>query len=140
VVVVPDEDLSLLHLRAAQLAEARGDVPEDGSGVDGVWTDELPDADADTEWFVAMNADAEEREYRVTEDRTYPIQAFHAHYWWDTDLVTPAAITSPYQGQMLLTDEFDRSVEDQIVASVEVVLDDLGYDDFEAVVDGGASA
>lgn len=129
-----DDFLSLLFVRATDLTAARGDVPEDGSGIDGVWTDEFPDVDADEQWFVASNADEVAHEYRVTDDRTTEIEPFHAHFWWDTDLIAPAAIVSPGGGQFHVTDEFDRSVEDQIIASIEAVLDELGYEDFEAEV------
>ena len=125
---------SLVFVRVSELAIARDVVPEDGSGYDGVWTTEFPDADLDEEWFVATNCDDEQAEYRVTEDRTTSIEPYTAHFWWDTDNFAPAAIANPNGGQHHLTDLFDRDVEDQIIASIELVLDDLGYEDFEAVV------
>ena len=128
-------NLSMLHVRAAQLAQARGDVPEDGSGIDGVWTDEFPDYDQEQLWFVAMNADDESREYRVTEDYTTSIKPYRAHFWWNRDQVAPAAVTNPHGGEGLAAPEsFDRTVEDQLIASIEAVLDDLGFADFEAVI------
>jgi len=131
---VSDDSLSLIFVRASELAIARGKVPDDGSGYDGVWTDEFPDADSDREWFLAVNCDGEQNEYRVMEDRTTSIEPYTAHFWLDTELVAPAAIANPSGGQHHLTDEFERDVEDQIIASVELVLDELGYEDFEAVV------
>ncbi|GGK74286.1 hypothetical protein [Haloarcula sebkhae] len=129
-----EDSLSLLFVRVSELAIARGAVPADGSGYDGVWTDEFPDADHDDEWFVATNCDAESTEYRVTDDRATSIEPFTTHVWWDTGSLAPAAICNPNGGQFHLTNKFERDVEDQIIASIELLLDELDYDDFEAVV------
>ncbi|QCC57326.1 hypothetical protein [Natrinema thermotolerans] len=123
------DQLSALMVRLTELADARGDVPEDGSGIDGVWTDEVPDVDHDREWLVAINADGEQREYRVAGDREMTIDPYHAHAWWDTDQVVPAAIFDPYGGEQLRPPEtFDRSVEDQLLLSVEAALEELGHE------------
>lgn len=131
-----DEPLSLLFTRACELAIARGDVPDDGSGVDGVWTDEFPDVDHDTTWFVALNAEDADEEYPVTDRTTVKISAFRAHFWYDRDQAIPAAIGNPYGGEQLHHGgEFDRPVEDQIIASIETVLVELGELDEPVVAD-----
>lgn len=135
------DDVSLLHVRACELAHARGDVPEDGSGIDGIWTDEFPDLNTDQKWFVAINADDVEREYRVTENHTMTIDPFRVHFWYDTDHVVPAAIGNPYGGQALVSgDEFPRTTEDQIIASVEAVLVEAGELDEPVVYEVGEVA
>lgn len=132
-----DDTTSLLHVRTAQLAGARGDVPEDGSGIDGVWTDEFPDVGTDEMWFVAMNAEDDEQEYRLTEHETMTIKPFRAHFWYDKSHVAPAAIGTPFGGQALVGDEFERSTEDQIIASIEAVLLELGELDEPAILEDG---
>lgn len=127
--VVTDGGVPALLLRVTQLADARGAVPEDGSGIDGVWTDEIPDVDLDHDWFIAINADDEEREYRVREGREMTIKPYRAHCWWDTGLIAPAAIVSPAGGQQLRApEEIDRRVEDQLIASIEAVLEELDFE------------
>ena len=129
-----DDGLATLHVRACELAQARGDVPDDGSGINGIWIDEVPDLDTDEQWFIAINADGEEREYRVTDDRMFEIPPFHAHFWYDTAQVVPAAICSPHEGEALFSGEtFPRSTEDQTIASLEAMLQKLDELD-EAVV------
>lgn len=123
------DQLSKLLVRLTELADAQGDVPEDGSGIDGVWTEEVPDVDRDGHWFVAINADAEQREYRVAGERETTIEAFQPHCWWDPDRVVPAAIVGPYGDEQLRPPEaFDRNVEDQLILSVEAALGELDYD------------
>jgi len=124
----------LAFARASQLADARGDVPDDGSGLDGVWTDEIPDLDTDTDWVLVMNPTDEEQEHRLTEERTETIRPFRVQAWYGTDLAMPAAIFSPIGGQTLVGDEHERSTEDRLIASIEAILDELEYDDYEAVV------
>jgi len=53
------EQVSKLFAQLAELADAEGAVPEDGSGIDGVWTTTVPAEDRDRDWTVAMNADTE---------------------------------------------------------------------------------
>lgn len=126
------EDLSAAFTRICDLAIAHGDVPEEG-GVDGIRTYEIADDTNDETWFIAITDD-EDREYRLPgQDETFSIDAFHAHAWYGFDLIAPAGVLTPHDGQFLVGSEFDRRTEDQLIASIEAELHALGYDDFDAM-------
>ena len=130
-----DPPIKLVFMRLVELAEARGDVPEDGSGIDGVWTAEIPDVDGEFDWFIAINAEDEELEYN-NGHRTLEIGAFQGHAWNDPEVIAPAAILHPTGGSQLVGNDFERSVEDQLIASVEAELVELGELDDPVVYDG----
>lgn len=122
---------SKLMGRLTELADARGDISDGGSGFDGVWTGEIADIDHDRHWFVALNTDGKLREYRV-DGRTVEIDPYNAHCWWETLVVAPAAIVSLLGSRAHQdVDELDRSVEDQLILSIEAALEELDHD-FEA--------
>lgn len=129
------EEIPVAFLRAVNLAEARGAVPDDGSGIDGVWTAQVPDAlEDDQEWFIAINADDEEREYELPTGRELSIDPFIWHFWYDVEQVVPAAMLGPGGGQQLHSRSFEGTVEDRLIASLEAALDELGFE-YEEVAD-----
>lgn len=115
------EQVSALFVRLAELADAEGEVPDDGSGVDGVWTTTVPARNRDRDWNIAMNADTEE-EHTVDdfpgEDDETSIRAGSATVFlgrW------PAGVLNPYGGQLAVEqlDEGPKSIEDELIADVE---------------------
>lgn len=115
------EQVSLLFSRLAELADAEGDVPEDGSGIDGVWTTIVPARDRDRDWKVAMNADTNQ-EHTVADfpgegDET-AIRAASATVWigrW------PAGVLDPFGGELVVEqlDDGSQSIEDELIDDVE---------------------
>lgn len=125
-----DPPLALAFTRIVELAHARDLVPEDGSGLDGVVRLEVESPDYEKDWVVLANAEGEELEADLTEDRTETIPGWAAQVWWGTDLVLPAMIVGPYHGQQLHAgDEFGgRTPEDQFIRDVETELEERGFD------------
>ena len=121
------KQVSMLFSLLAELAAAEGDVPEDGSGIDGVWTTIVPARDRDRDWKVAMNADTNQ-EHTVADfpgegDET-AIRAASATVWlgrW------PAGVLGPFGGQLAVEqlDDGPQSIEDELIADVEVKIEDL---------------
>lgn len=121
------EQLSLAFVRLTELADAEGAVPEDGSGIDGIWTTTVCAPERDRDWNIAMNADTEDE--RVAEDfpseglsaTLEPAQAvIHLGDW-------PVGVLSPYGGEVLVEDEYDpHAVEDELIDDVEQRIETLG--------------
>ena len=123
---MPDQ-VSLLFARLAKLAGAEGDVPEDGSGIDGVWTTTLPARDRERDWNVAMNADTDQE--HTIED--FPgdgddvsIRAGSATVWlgrW------PAGVLGPFGGQLAVEqlDDGPQSIEDELIDDVDARIEAL---------------
>jgi len=129
-----DEQVSLLFSRLAELAAAEGDVPEDGSGIDGVWTTIVPARDRDRDWKVAMNADTNQ-EHTVVDfpgegDET-AIRAGSATVWlgrW------PAGVLGPFGGQLAVEqlDDGPQSIEDELIDDVDARIEALEAGDADA--------
>ena len=128
------EQVSLLFTRLAELAAAEGDVPEDGSGIDGVWTTIVPACDRDRDWKVAMNADTNQ-EHTVGDfpgegDET-AVRAGSATVWlgrW------PAGVLGPFGGQLVVEqlDEGPQSIEDELIDDVDARIEALEAGDADA--------
>ncbi|WP_049979340.1 hypothetical protein [Halolamina rubra] len=122
------EQVSKLFARLAGLADAEGAVPEDGSGIDGVWITIVPAIDRDRDWTVAMNADTEERhnaeDVPAEGDRT-SLQPGTAMVWlgeW------PAGVLNPHGGQIVVeqADAGPQSLEDELIADVDARIEEVG--------------
>lgn len=121
------EQVSLLFYRLAELADAEGDVPDDGMGIDGVWTTIVPARDRDRDWKVAMNADTEtERtiEGFPGEDDETSIEPGQSIVWlgrW------PAGVITPFGGQLAAEqlDDGPQSIEDELIDDIEARIDAL---------------
>lgn len=126
--------VSLLFERLAELADAEGVVPDDGSGVDGVWTTTVPARGRERDWNVAMNADTDQE--RTVEDfpddgDTISIRAGAATIWLGS---WPAGVLDPFGGQLAveILDERPQSIEDELIGDVEARIKALeGGDDAE---------
>ncbi len=122
------EQVSKLFAQLAELADAEGAVPEDGSGIDGVWTTTVPAEDRDRDWTVAMNADTEERhnaEDVPTEGDYTSLQPGTAMVWlgeW------PAGVLNPHGGQIVVeqADAGPQSLEDELIADVDARIEEVG--------------
>ena len=122
------EQVSLLFARLSELADAEGDVPDDGSGIDGVWTTTVPARDRDRDWNVAMNADTDQ-EHTVEgfpgEEDEISIRAGSATVWlgrW------PAGVLGPFGGQLAVEqlDDGPQSIEDELIDDVDARIEALG--------------
>jgi hypothetical protein len=115
------EQVSALFVRLSELADAEGAVPEDGSGVDGVWTTDIPARDRDRDWTVAMNADLEGEQAVQDVPRDgmeSTIAPGRATVWLGA---MPAGVLSPHGGQLAVDvrDGGPQSIEDELIADVE---------------------
>ena len=128
------KQVSLLFSRLAELAAAEGDVPEDGSGIDGVWTTIVPARDRDRDWKVAMNADTNQ-EHTVAdfpgEGHETAIPAASATVWlgrW------PAGVLDPFGGQLVVEqlDDGPQSIEDELIDDVTRQIEALEAGDADA--------
>jgi hypothetical protein len=128
------EQVSLLFSRLAELADAEGDVPEDGSGIDGVWTTIIPARDRDCDWKVAMNADTNQRhtvaDFPGEGDKT-AIRAASATVWlgrW------PAGVLDPFGGELVVEqlDDGPQSIEDELIDDVDAQIEALEAGDADA--------
>jgi len=121
------EEVSILMSRFAELANVEGSVPEDGSGVDGVWTTTVPASARDRDWKVAMNADTETerpvQDFRRGGDEAV-IPAGKATVWLGG---MPVGVVGPYGGQLVCerTDDGPESIEDELIDDVETRIDVL---------------
>ncbi|WP_323190429.1 hypothetical protein [Halostella sp. PRR32] len=124
------EQVSKLFTRLAELADAEGAVPEDGSGIDGTWTTTIPARDRDRDWSVAMNADVDEDhvvEDIPSEGDETTVQAGSATVWlgrW------PAGVIHPFGGQVAAEqiDNGPQSIEDELIADIEARISSLRGD------------
>ena len=124
------EQVSYLFVRLAELAEAEGAVPEDGSGVDGVWTTTVPARERERDWNIAMNADVEEEiaveDFPGEGDETTvpPIRAVIELGRW------PAGVLGPHGGQVVVEELEDgpQSLEDELIEDVEAQIEHLEED------------
>jgi hypothetical protein len=121
------EQVPLLFTRLCELAEADGAVPEDGSGVDGVWTTTVPAPNRDREWNIALNADVDED--HVVEG--FPVDGD------DTDV--PAARAAIHLGRMPAgvigaggggcavetLDDGPQSIEDELIDDIDAQIEAL---------------
>ena len=127
-----DEQVSLLFSRLAELAAAEGDVPEDGSGIDGVWTTIVPARDRDRDWKVAMNADTDqEHTVEAFPGDDVSIPAGSATVWlgrW------PAGVLGPFGGQLAVEqlDDGPQSIEDELIDDVDARIEALEAGDADA--------
>jgi hypothetical protein len=121
------KQVSMLFSLFAELAAAEGNVPEDGSGIDGVWTTTVPARARERDWKVAMNADTNQKhtvEGFPGEGDETAIRAASATVWlgrWG------AGILGPFGGQLAVEqlDNGPQSIEDELIADVEAKIEDL---------------
>lgn len=123
---MPDQ-VSLLFSRLAELAAIEGEIPEDGSGIDGVWTTTVPARDRERDWNVAMNADTDQ-EHTIEDfpgdDDDVSIRAGSATVWlgrW------PAGVLGPFGGQLAVEqlDDGPQSIEDELIDDVDARIEAL---------------
>jgi DNA-binding PadR family transcriptional regulator len=122
--------VTAIFSRLCELAIADGDVPEDGSGLDSVWTRDLESRRRDKDWKIAMNpnTEAEERiEGFPVEGSASSIPAGAAviHYGdW------PVGIVRPTHGQLAWEESKDdpeaNAIEDDLLRDLEDELIDAG--------------
>ena len=121
------EQVSLLFARLAELAAAEGDVPADGSGIDGVWTTTVPARDRDRDWNVAMNADTDQEHtfegFPGEEDESF-IRPLSATIWLGR---TPVGAFGPFGGELTFeqTDDGPQSIEDELISDVDARIEAL---------------
>ena len=144
---LPDggRDVSAVFSRFCELAIADGDVPDDGSGFDGVWTRTIEARKRDRDWNVAVNAETE----RDLEVDDFPREGDSTSVSSGSAVVFlgawPAGVVDPVGGQVVVEelDDGPQSLEDEILRDVETELLDAGADidrtipDQEIVTDGG---
>lgn len=127
------DELSAAYVRIAELAQARGAVPDDGSGIDGTWRTEVEDPDTGEPWYVAVNADLDaERTVRIPEPHgEIDVDPGHAVVFY-ADVFGPVAVLSPHGGRYVvdgrdpeddLEGTFDRTTEDQLIAALEAAIE-----------------
>lgn len=107
-----------------EIAEAKGDVPDDGSGLSGIYHLEFP-SEYEHDWLVWLNTEREELEADGPGDQTHRVPAFRATVWYGTHLIGPVMLLGPHSGQMLNAgDEFNGfSVEDQFIQDARAELE-----------------
>jgi hypothetical protein len=139
-------DVSAVFSRFCELAIADGDVPDDGSGLDGVWTRTIEARKRDRDWNVAVNAETE----RDLEVDDFPREGDSTSVSAGSAVVFlgawPAGVVDPVGGQVVVEqlDADPRSIEDELLRDVETELLDAGADiertipDQEAIPDGGS--
>lgn len=124
------EQVSELFYQLTQLADAEGAVPEDGSGIDGIWSTTVPARDRDRDWAIAINADVDDErtiEEFPGEDETTVIPpgraVIHLGRW-------PAGVITPTGGQLAVEelDDGPQSIEDELIDDVEARIETFGDD------------
>lgn len=112
----------------ARLAGAEGVVPDDGSGVDGIWTTTVPARERDDrDWRIAMNADtgqelvATDFPNEGDESSIPPGRAVVYLGGW------PAGIVGPGGGEIVVEvlDDGPQSMEDELIGDVQARKADL---------------
>lgn len=121
------EQVSALFAQLCELADAEGAVPNDGSGIDGVWSRTIPAQDRERDWTVALNADTEQE--HTVEDvpikgSEATIRAGAATVWLGE---TPAGVLDPYGGQLAIEmgDDGPQSIEEELIADVEAQIEEV---------------
>lgn len=135
------ERVPALIVRVAGLAQLRADNVGEGNGLEGIWKTTVEDIDTDEVWTIVMNADDEEKKFKpeVKDENidvptiTVTANSVVAFY---SDQVLPAVYIHPQGGQFRAGGSmFERSTEDQIIASVEEILVENGrLDDSDRLV------
>jgi hypothetical protein len=124
------EQVTELFVRLAELADAEGAVPDDGSGIDGVWTTTVPAQHRDRDWNIAINADAEKErtvEGLLDEDDETSIPpgraVIHLGRW-------PAGMITPFGGHVAAEelDDGPQSIEDELIDDVNAQIEEVGPD------------
>lgn len=130
---VPDE-IPQLYFELCELAQAEGVVPEDGSGIDGIWTTSVRARDRDRDWNVAMNADLDDE----LEAEDFPRDSMSTSVEPAMAVLhlgaMPVGVIGPGGGQIageIEVGEF-RSAEDEFTEDVQEQRERL-----EEVTDGG---
>lgn len=115
------EQVAALFVRFAELAAAEGATPDDGSGIDGVWTTTIDATSRDRNWRVAMNCDTE-TEHTITDfpskgDRT-ALRPASATVWLGT---LPAGVCTPNDGSLIIQATIGNpsSIEAELLADIE---------------------
>jgi len=121
------EQVSALSVRLCELAEVEGDVPEDGSGIDGVWSTTVTGRNRGRDWTVAINADTDER--HNVED--VPSEGDHTSLEPGTAMVWlgkwPAGVLNPHGGQLVVEqlEEEARSIENDLIADIVARMEEV---------------
>jgi len=141
-----DGGVPMVFVRLCELADADGDVPEDGSGIDDVWTRTITARARDRDWNVAVNGDTD-ADQQVTgfprDDDSTTVPAAQAVVYLGA---WPVSVLGPHGGEFGVEELEDgpQSVEDEFLRDVETALLDAGEDidrtipDEEVATDGGA--
>ena len=135
------EQVAALFVRFAELAAAEGAAPEDGSGIDGVWTTTVPARNREADWRVAMNADTG-TEHTVenfpSEGDSTSLRAASVSVWLGT---LPAGVCTPYDGALVVQETIDgpSSIEDELLADIEAYMADVDDDDRAATQPAGTT-
>jgi len=126
-VVAVSKGVPELLVKFAQLADAEGDVPDDGSGIDGIWTTTVPARDRDDQdWHIAMNANTDDEteaiDFPSEGDVTTVPKAGAVVYLHRT----PAALVGPGGGSLAVKHYASGpdSIEDELIADVDARLEE----------------
>lgn len=118
------ETVPVLFGEFAQLANAEGAVPDDGSGVDGIWTTTVPARGRDDKnWHIALNADTGQE--RVATD--FPDEGDESSIPPGRAVVYlggwPAGIVGPDGGEIVVEvlDDGPQSLEDELIGDVQAM-------------------
>lgn len=115
------EQVAELFVKFAELAAVAGATPDDGSGIDGVWTTTVPARDREDDWNVAMNADTGTQhtvENFPTSGDSPSIRPASVTVWLGG---LPAGVCTPFDGAVVIQETIDgpTSIEDELIADVE---------------------
>lgn len=119
--------VTLLFSRLVELADAEGAIPDDGSGVDGVWTTTVTARDRDRDWRIAINAEPDEERTATdfpAEGRDTDVPAGHASLFLGE---TPVGAAGPFGGTVAaeIEDGTPTTIEDELVDDIEARLAEL---------------
>lgn len=123
-------DVSALFARLCELAEADGAVPDDGSGIDGVWTRTIIARDRRRSWNVAMNADTD-TEHTIGD---YPREGMNTSVPAGKAVVHlgawPAGVVGPTGGELAVenTPAGLNPIEPELLGDVRAAIRDAGGD------------
>ena len=136
------EQVAELFVRLAELAAAAGATPEDGSGIDGVWTTTVPAPDREDDWNVAMNCDTG-TEHTIedfpAEGDMPSLRAGSVTVWLGT---VPAGVCTPFSGTVVVQETLDgpTSIEDELIADIEQQIEAVDGDRDEALTTTGGES